>query len=291
MSHKGTIQENGYFVFELTKDSDVDATTPLGARYTAIVLCTQGEATLEANMENHQLHAGDCLCVGNVLYKNTIKMSDDFKARVIISMSNFALDSIVGIPVGFMESIYTRPIVSIDDKAKLTILGNYIDNLELLQNMDMGHRHKELVVLTFRSIILIMAMIRGASGNLSKFVYGQGDVYFRNFIEMIDENVKQQHEVTFYANKLNITPKYLSEVCKAKSGHKAKEIISSFLISKIKQEMLISGKSIKAIAYEYGFADQSSMGKFFNKMTGQSPGDFRRIASENINDDESAADE
>ena len=38
----------------------------------------------------------------------------------------------------------------------------------------------------------------------------------------------------------------------------------------------MSGKSIKAIAYEYGFSDQSSMGKFFSKITGQSPSEFRK---------------
>jgi YesN/AraC family two-component response regulator len=65
-------------------------------------------------------------------------------------------------------------------------------------------------------------------------------------------------------------------LCKLKGGRKAKEIITSFLISKIKQEMIMSGKSIKTIAYEYGFSDQSSMGKFFSKNTGMSPSEFRK---------------
>ena len=113
-------------------------------------------------------------------------------------------------------------------------------------------------------------------------VFSQGDVYFRKFVELIDIHVKQQHEVTFYANELHITAKYLSEVCKQKWGYKAKEMISLFLISKIKQEIVMSGKSIKSIAYEYGFADQSSMGKFFNKMTGKSPGEFKKTMNVQI---------
>lgn len=280
MSHRERIEQNGYYAFSLSRSSDANATTPIEAKYTAIVLCTQGEATIECNMENYTLHAGDCLCVGNVIYKSTVHMSDDFKARVLISKSAFALDTVVGIPMGFMEMIHTRPCVNITDAGTLALLCNYIDNLDLLQHMQLGNRHKELVVLTFRSIVLLMAMLRGSnSSDLGKMVYGQGDIYFRNFIELIDDHVKQEHEVAFYASKLNITPKYLSEVCKLKSGHKAKEIISSFLISKIKQEMVVSGKSIKTIAYEYGFADQSSMGKFFSKMTGQAPGDFRKGAT------------
>lgn len=278
MSHKDIIKKNGYCVFDLTKNSDAEATTPVDSRYSVILLCTNGEATIDANMQKFHLHKGDCLCIGNVLYKSTLKMSDDFHARVLICMSTFAFDSIVGIPTGFMESIYTKPTVNIANGIQFDILLNYIDNLDKLQDLQLGSRHNELVVLTFRSIVLMMAMLRGEAGTYNKLVFGQSDVYFRNFIDLIEQHVKEEHEVAYYASQLHITPKYLSEVCKNRSGHKAKEIISSFLISKIKQEMVVSGKSIKTISYEYGFADQSSMGKFFNKMTGLSPSDFRKRA-------------
>lgn len=39
---------------------------------------------------------------------------------------------------------------------------------------------------------------------------------------------------------------------------------------------MITGKSMKVIAYEYNFADQSSLGKFFRKMTGESPSAYKK---------------
>lgn len=276
MSHQDIIKKNGYYIFDLIKNNDSDSITPIETKYTAIVLCLQGEAKIEANMESYHLNKGDCLCLGNVLYKSTIYMSEDFKARILICLNNFVFDSIVGIPLGVMESIYIKPNVNISNIDILNIITNHFDNLTIMQNMNLGVRQTELVALTFRSIILLMAMLRKDDLNINKSVYGQGDVYFRKFIELIENHVKREHEVAFYANILHITPKYLSEICKQKSGHKAKEIISSFLISKLKQEIVMSGKSIKTIAYEYGFSDQSSMGKFFTKMTGMSPGDFRK---------------
>ncbi|MBR5086597.1 MAG: AraC family transcriptional regulator [Muribaculaceae bacterium] len=276
MNRQEQIQKSGYSVFELTKDSDSDSTTPIDVKYTAIMLCYQGEAIIEANMQQYHLRKGDSLCLGNVLYKSTIRMSDDFNARVLISLKSFAFNSAVGVPSGFMESLYIKPVAKISDANIWKITNNHLDNLELMQSTLLGLRHNEMIALSFRSIVLIMAMLRGGTKSSKKFVYGQGDVYFKNFIELIEENVNKEHEVAFYADLLHITPKYLSEVCKQKSGHKAKEIISSFLISKIKQEIIMSGKSIKTISYEYGFADQSSMGKFFYKMTGQTPGFFRK---------------
>lgn len=282
MNQKNEIKQNGYVIFNLTRDTDTDSTTPIGTKYTSIALCTQGEATIELNMENYHLSKGDCLCVGNVLYKRTISMSNDFRACVLVCDNTFAFDSVAGIPMDFMEPIYAKPAINISDDVMLSILSNYLNSLEQLQHVNVGTRHNELVILAFRSIVLLIAMISGNTQNNERSVYGQSDEYFRSFINLIDKNVSNNHEVSYYAEQLHITPKYLSEVCKLKSGRKAKEIISSFLISRIKQEIILSSKSVKTIAYEYGFADQSSMGKFFSKNTGQSPGEFRKSALKTI---------
>lgn len=275
MTHQEIILRNGYCIFDLTKNSDADAATPIEFRFTVIMLCVKGEVIIDANMHEYHLVKGDCLCMGNILYKRTMRMSDDFMGRVLVCKSSFAFDTIVGIPMGFFESIYTNPIINISDEIEWTLINKHFDNLSLMQDKNLGVRHVELAALSFRSVVLLMASFRGTA-QLEQSYYNHGDVYYRNFIELIDEHVKKEHEVSFYADKMHITAKYLNELCKLKSSHKAKEIITSFLISKIKQEMIMTGKSIKTIAYEYGFSDQSSMGKFFTKVTKMSPREFRR---------------
>ncbi len=275
MNHQDQIEKHGYCVFDLTKAKDKDAITPISAKYQCIILCTSGEATLEANMQRITLKKGDCLCFNNVLYKKTLNMDYDFKAKVLVCDRSYAFDAIVGIPTGYVELIYTMPMVKLEESNLLRLITNYFEILDLLQYESLGLKHSEVASSAFRSLLILMAGIRGGNDS-QNFIFSHGDIYFRQFVELIDDHVKQEHEVAFYANKLNITAKYLSEVCKAKSGFKAKEIISTFLISKLKQEIVMSGKSIKTIAYEYGFADQSSMGKFFSKITGMSPGEFKK---------------
>lgn len=275
MKHKEQIEKHGYCVFDLTKAQDKDAITPISAKYQCIIMCTSGEATLEANMQHIALKKGDCLCFNNVLYKRTLDMDADFKAKVLVCDRSYAFDSIVGIPTGYVELIYITPLVKVEDDNLLRLITNYFEILDLLQYENLGLKHSEVASSAFRSLMILMVGIRGGNDS-QNFVFSHGDIYFRQFVELIEDHVKEEHEVAFYANKLNITAKYLSEVCKSKSGFKAKEIISTFLISKIKQEIIMSGKPIKTIAYEYGFADQSSMGKFFNKITGMSPGEFKK---------------
>ena len=281
MKHQEQIEKHGYCVFDLTKAKDKDAITPISAKYQCILMCTSGEATIEANMQHITLRKGDCLCFNNVLYKKTLDMNDDFKAKVLVCDRSYAFDAIVGIPTGYVELIYTMPMVKVEENNLLRLITSYFEILDLLQYERLGLKHSEVASSAFRSLMILMAGIRGGNDS-QNFIFSHGDIYFRRFVELIDEHVKQEHEVAFYANKLNITAKYLSEVCKAKSGFKAKEIISTFLISKIKQEIVMSGKSIKTIAYEYGFADQSSMGKFFSKINGMSPGEFKKTQALNF---------
>ena len=275
MKHQEQIEEHGYCVFDLTKAKDKDAITPISAKYQCIILCTSGAATLEANMQRITLKKGDCLCFNNVLYKRTLDMDYDFRAKVLVCDRSYAFDAIVGIPTGYVELIFTMPLVKVEESNLLRLITSYFEILDLLQYERLGLKHSEVASSAFRSLLILMAGIRGGNDS-QNFIFSHGDIYFKQFVELIDAHVKQEHEVAFYASKLNITPKYLSEVCKSKSGFKAKEIISTFLISKLKQEIVMSGKSIKTIAYEYGFADQSSMGKFFSKITGMSPGEFKK---------------
>ncbi len=275
MNHKEQISKNGYYIFDETKINDTASTTPIDRSYGALALCLEGEITYESNMHTYHLTKGECLIVNNILYKRTVKVSDDFKGRVLVCNNSFMYDSIIGIPNGLLESIYVEPIISIDNEEEWRLMNNYFDNLGLMQDHHLGTRHMEFVALTFRSIVLLMASLRG-SERIDESVFGHSDIYYRNFIELISEHIKQEHEVKFYADRLHISAKYLNELCKLKGGHKAKQIITSFLISKIKQEMIMSGKSIKTIAYDYGFSDQSSLGKFFTKATGMSPGEFRK---------------
>ena len=277
MNFEKHIEKYGFCVIDIDASNLVDPPKPIATKYNVVVMCHGGEATLEANMHELTIKKGECLSLINVLFMRTVKMNPDFKARVLLCSRSFALDTTMGIPSEYIEGVFVNPVLAVDNDDEWKLLGNYFEILKLLQSNPLEIKHQEVAGAAFRSVIIVLAQIQmRRSGGRVAIHYSQSDVYFRNFIDLIDEHVEREHEVAFYAEKLHITAKYLSEISKQKCGHKAKEVISTFLIARLKKDILLSGKSVKVIAYEYGFADQSSMGKFFNKMTGQSPSDFKR---------------
>ena len=99
---------------------------------------------------------------------------------------------------------------------------------------------------------------------------------FKRFIQLIHQHCLSQREVSFYAQKMFITPRYLSAIVQAVSGETAKNIIDKHVILEIKVLLESTDLSIQEIANRLQFPDQSFFGRYFKKHTGISPLYYRR---------------
>ena len=90
---------------------------------------------------------------------------------------------------------------------------------------------------------------------------------------------KQERSISFYAEKLCLTPKYLSSVIKQATGKLAGTWIDECVILEAKTQLKCSGKSIQQIAEELNFANQSFFGKYFKHHTGMSPSKYKEEGS------------
>lgn len=275
------VESRGYDYFELGPN-DI-APGAIETKFSIIVLCTSGSCDIEINMTNVHLEKGTRMVLSHVLFQRGFKASPDFKSRALLVTNQFALDMLVGIPTEALSLIGETPLLNVTNDDEWQILNRLMDVVSIYSGQSSTVGTREIIGSCYRMIINVMieferdlARTRG-----SRPSYTMADIYFKKFIDMLEDNIKTEHEVAFYAQQLNITPKYLSEITKQKTNHKAKEVISHLLVTKLKREMLISGKSMKVIAYDYCFADQSSLGKFFRKMTGLSPSEFKKLRSSN----------
>lgn len=98
---------------------------------------------------------------------------------------------------------------------------------------------------------------------------------YSQFLDLLDKHITQERQISYYASKLFITPKYLSVIVKKISGKSANYWINSKLIEIIKFQLVNTSKSIKEIAYALNFSNNSSFGKYFKTQIGISPSEFR----------------
>ena len=269
------IIERGYVVLNTTKAHAMDA--PVAIKYTIVAFCHKGKSVFEINGRVHEMVPGTRTCFTQVTSLGRVKCSDDYEALVLVIDEPFFFNSTVGVEVHLLQMLFSNPVLPVSDGTSSAV-EHLMRAIQSYQDLPTTSHTIDVSVSLVRSIMVLLAedTLHNVSPGTSIERYTAADNYLRDFITMVRLNIKKEHEVGFYAEQLHITPKYLNEVCKRKTGHKAKEIISGMLLQQLKVAILVSGKSVKEIAYEYGFADQSSMGKFFRKLTGRSPVVFRQ---------------
>ncbi len=98
---------------------------------------------------------------------------------------------------------------------------------------------------------------------------------FEQFIRLVGEHHTKYRNVGFYADRLCLTPKYLSKLIKTSSGRSAPEWIDAFVILESKNLLKYSDISIKEIVYRLNFPNQSVFYKFFKSRTGMTPSEYR----------------
>jgi len=98
------------------------------------------------------------------------------------------------------------------------------------------------------------------------------------FAHLIGEDLNKQHSVTYYANKLCLSPKYFSNVIKQETGHTAKYWISRHLIVEAKRLLRTrQDLNIQQISANLGYEDQTSFCRHFKNETGMAPSEYRRL--------------
>lgn len=104
----------------------------------------------------------------------------------------------------------------------------------------------------------------------------RAEAIFTDFIRLVEQNYKSERRVGWYAHKMCITAKYLSETVKQVSRRTPNDWIDNYVVMELRVQLKNTTKSIKEIAQEMCFPNQSFMGKYFKEHVGVSPMTYRK---------------
>lgn len=103
----------------------------------------------------------------------------------------------------------------------------------------------------------------------------RAEIIFRDFLTMLSGTSVHRRDVVWYADKLCISPKYLSDVCRKCSGRPASEWIRDYVMFDIRSQLKNSAQSIKEISHRLGFTSLTFFGKCIRRWFGLSPTELR----------------
>ncbi len=104
----------------------------------------------------------------------------------------------------------------------------------------------------------------------------RAQIIMEDFLVLVRDHHTKERGLGFYADKLYLTPKYLSKLIKSVSGKSAHEWIDSFVILEAKNMLKYSEMSVKSIVYSLNFPNQTTFYRFFKAKTGMTPSEYRK---------------
>lgn len=265
-----------------SRRSAFSPTSPLRINGVMWVLCMSGNIDMEINLTPRRLTANSMMMVGpdNIISVNSVG-DDDIDCYFLFISADFLRDT--NIDLNVLNSIpdiaaEQRPVVSITP-AQADMLRRLMEmvHLNTVNNPDeiyVRSISRNLIASVCYQMIQIGAT--NARGEEVERPRSRRATYVFQFKALVHKYHRRERSVSFYADKMFISPKYLSLIIKESTGRSAAEWIDEFVILEAKNMLRFSGKNIQQVAYDLNFSNQSSFGKYFKHLTGMSPSQYQR---------------
>ena len=242
-----------------------------------LMVCRQGNFTFSLNMKVFSAQAGETVFIPEDSLFQVLSESEDLQLFIFIYQIEPIRD-IIGNSVATMYlymQLRTEPcyVWNTGDEEEVLKYMSLLDNtLHLYKNTFNENEQRLLLLgLTYR----ICSIYNRKLMNLKTTVGHKHEIFIR-LIQLIDAHYTEERGVEFYADKLCLSPKYLSALSKSVCGFTVQELIFKSIIRKSISLLKNTQKNIQEIADFFNFPNASYFGTFFKKQTGMSPQQYRK---------------
>ena len=243
-----------------------------------IALVTEGRATLLFNGERYEAKRNDLLICPPHSVIGSGPKSGDFQGHCLCVSSSY-IQRILPLAENFWDMKFlleNNPACHLQP-GEAKVLCQYYDLL-CSKAQYSSAREKKVIDTIVQALIYDMRNVLGRVMEHSPRPFTSREVLFKRFLDLIESVYPRPRSVAYYADRLHVTPKYFSMVCKQVGGQKAGDIIAQYVLRDIAYLMNHTRKSIKEIACELGFSNLSFFGKYVKKHFGMSPKAYREQA-------------
>lgn len=247
---------------------------PVKLSFTIVMIVLEGGIKLKINLEEFEAGKGDTITIlkGNIgefcgLLPNTrmavIAFSDEF----------FNVVKRINTAISIQQFIYANPLFHPEQVFLDEAIDIYCKMKEKLAESDNSFREGTIQgytqILLYNTFYYFDKMRREHIDDYSG--YDRNHEIYTDFMKVVQENYMRERSITYYADLLCITSKYLSQVIKNVTGRLAGEWITDYVILEAKALLKSNKYTVQEVCDMLNFANQSFFGKYFKRKTGMTP--------------------
>lgn len=242
-------------------------------------VCTGGEADVLLNLQRVTIKKNDFFSLAP-MHLSQIFEQRDFQATMLLISSEWFNSINIDTKQLMPLSIELGHAQIAFDDDEVAAIAQYIRRIAYELSKSVSPFTKDLIG------SLVAATMYKVGDLLSRHIERHSELndvknraedYFKQFVYLLGKNYLTERGVGFYADSLNITPKYLTTLIKRVSGRSVSQWIDYYVTIEAKTMLKFTDKSILEISNALNFANQSFFGSYFRRNTGMSPSQYRAL--------------
>ena len=243
--------------------------------YGAILICRKGKARLQVNYKDWQLYDGAVITVfPNDVVK--LRVEETFQVEMLkynpslLREASLQLEQTVYSSLREDRCRQDTPVVTNIINGMFALLKVYFDQSECTCISQLVLCQLKAFFIGFHEYLQRNPQYR--PDEVKSYRVRE---LFNRFMMLLEKDYKISRDVNYYAEQMNISSKYLTNIVNQVTGHTPKTIIDQYVILQIKMHLKRTTQSIKEMAWEFHFADVSFFCRYFKKHTGLTPQQIR----------------
>lgn len=247
---------------------------PYKLKHFLFLLCNGGNAYGAINLHSVRLQKDSLLIAFPSQIAQSNNVDENFKGTFLVMSEQFLSRINIGDAYLLHKHVENNPVYQLDERTATTFrsLIEFVHYLLLGEDNSTGM--EEIFSLISRLFYILINRIINPSSDDQETGQRHGEVMMQ-FLQLLKQHYRDRRDVGFYADKMNISAKYMTTLVKKASGKSAIQWIEDYVILDAKAQLSSTVNTIQQIAFDLNFPSQSLFGRYFKRAVGMSPSEYR----------------
>lgn len=262
------------FLNDLRKITNLSA---MRKGYNTIIHCQGGRILVEiGGNQQVKIRPGQMLLIPAGKLVQPLMISTDVNASVLL-ISDKTLKSALGNQLSIWnKAMYMKEIYVVEEAGWVEAMESYARTIFKTGSLPVLFRE---ILSSFLRMMLLMIceelMQHDDMTSLNDASTTHDKEVFNEFLQLLSQQNQKRQRVSYYADKMNISPKYLSSICKKVSGKNPMRWITENAMQDCYSLLKDTDLSVKEISNRLGFPNPSFFGQYFREQAGVTPMEYR----------------
>lgn len=249
---------------------------PIKINFAVILYCLEGEMRLQLNLREITVKK-NCICgimpgsIGRLYY-----ISNNFRtASFFFSGNSYKSTLDIQHIIRSQHLLFNNPVVELEQEK----MNEFIEIYKILQHKlsDKNFKYKLELADAYLQVLKVYWEDSKEQyvASITKSNPSRKKVIFDAFLNEIVQHYREERGIVFYAEKLFISPKYLSKVVKDISNRQPSDWIRELVILDAKVLLQTQQYTVQQISEQLNFTSPSFFGRYFKEAVGCTPKNYQ----------------